>query len=105
RVRKLVEHPAYDRRNPNRVRSVVGAFAGSVRFHDATGGGYRFLADQGVATDKFNPQLAARLVGPLGRWRRYDAKRQALMKAELERIVGEPGLSKDAFEIASKSLA
>jgi len=107
RVRKLTEHPAYDRRNPNRIRALVGAFAGGnpVRFHDASGGGYRFLADQVVATDKFNPQVAARLVGPLGRWRRYDKQRQALMKGELERIVAEPGLSKDVFEIASKSLA
>ena len=107
RVRKLLDHSAYDRKNPNKVRALVGAFAGGnpVRFHDAAGGGYRFLADQVVATDKFNPQIAARLVGPLGRWRRYDKPRQALMKAELQRIVAEPGLSKDVFEIASKSLA
>jgi aminopeptidase N len=107
RVRKLLDHPAYDRKNPNKVRALVGAFAGGnpVRFHDAAGGGYRFLADQVIATDKFNPQIAARLVGPLGRWRRYDKPRQALMKAELQRIVAEPGLSKDVFEIASKSLA
>jgi len=107
RVRKLLDHPAYDRKNPNKVRALVGAFAGGnpVRFHDAAGGGYRFLADQVIATDKFNPQIAARLVGPLGRWRRYDKSRQPLMKAELQRIVAEPGLSKDVFEIASKSLA
>jgi aminopeptidase N len=107
RVRKLTEHPAYDRRNPNRIRALVATFASAnpVRFHDASGGGYRFLADQVIAIDKFNPQVAARLVGPLGRWRRYDKGRQALMKAELERVVAEPGLSKDVFEIASKSLA
>jgi aminopeptidase N len=106
RVKKLVEHPAYDRRNPNRVRSVLGAFAlaNPARFHDASGGGYRLLADHVIATDKLNPQLAARLLGPLGRWRRYDPGRQQLMKAELERIVAELGLSKDVFEIASKSL-
>jgi aminopeptidase N len=107
RVRRLTGHPAYDRKNPNRIRALVATFAGSnlVRFHDASGGGYRFLADQVTAIDKFNPQVAARLVGPLGRWRRYDKQRQALMKAELERVVAEPGLSKDVFEIASKSLA
>ncbi len=107
RIRKLVDHPAYDRKNPNKVRALIGAFAGGnpVRFHDSAGGGYRFLADQVISTDKFNPQVAARLVGPLGRWRRYDKPRQALMKAELQRIVAEPGLSKDVFEIASKSLA
>ena len=76
-----------------------------MQFHDATGGGYRFLADQVLATDKLNPQIAARLLGPLGAWRRYDKDRQALMKHELQRIVAEPGLSRDVFEIASKSLA
>ena len=107
RVRKLTGHPSYDARNPNRIRSLVLAFTNGnpVRFHDAVGGGYRFLADQVIANDKFNPQIAARLVGPLGRWRRYDKARQALMKAELERIAAEPGLSRDVFEIASKSLA
>ncbi len=106
RVRALLDHPAYDRKNPNRVYALVGAFAmgNPVRFHDAGGGGYRFLADQIVATDKLNPQLAARLAGPLGSWRRYDAKRQSLMRGQIERIVGEPGLSRDVFEICSKSL-
>ena len=107
RVKRLVDHPSYDRRNPNRVYSLIGAFASGnpVQFHDATGGGYRFLADQVLATDKLNPQIAARLLGPLGAWRRYDKDRQALMKHELQRIVAEPGLSRDVFEIASKSLA
>lgn len=107
RVRKLTQHPSYDARNPNRIRSLVLAFTNGnpVRFHDASGGGYKFLADQVIANDKFNPQIAARLVGPLGRWRRYDKARQALMKSELERIAAEPGLSRDVFEIASKSLA
>ena len=107
RVQALTRHPSYDGRNPNRIRSLVLAFTNGnpVRFHDASGGGYKFLADQVIANDKFNPQIAARMVGPLGRWRRYDRKRQALMKAELERIAAEPGLSRDVFEIASKSLA
>ena len=107
RVRKLLDHPAYDRKNPNRVRALVGAFASGnpVRFHDPLGKGYAFLADQVIATDKLNPQLAARLLGPLGRWRRYDKSRQSLMRGQLERIVAEPGLSRDVFEIASKSLA
>ncbi len=107
RVQALTRHTSYDARNPNRIRSLVLAFTNGnpVRFHDASGGGYRFLADQVIANDKFNPQIAARLVGPLGRWRRYDKARQALMKAELERIAAEPGLSRDVFEIASKSLA
>ena len=67
--------------------------------------GYRFLADTILAVDKLNPQTAAKLVPPLGRWRRFDAARAALMRAELERIVATPGLSKDVFEQASKSLA
>ena len=107
RVKRLVDHPSYDRRNPNRVYSLVGAFASGnpVQFHQAGGAGYRFLADQVLATDRLNPQIAARLLGPLGSWRRYDAIRQDLMKRELQRIVAEPGLSRDVFEIASKSLA
>jgi aminopeptidase N len=107
RVKGLVEHPSYDRRNPNRVYSLIGAFASGnpVQFHQAGGAGYRFLADQVLATDKLNPQIAARLIGPLGSWRRYDKDRQALMRRELQRIVAEPGLSRDVFEIVSKSLA
>ena len=107
RVRALVGHPSYDRRNPNRVYSLVGAFASGnpVQFHRAGGAGYRFLADQVLATDRLNPQIAARLLGPLGSWRRYDKVRQDLMRDELQRIVAEPGLSRDVFEIASKSLA
>jgi aminopeptidase N len=107
RVSALLEHPAYDRKNPNRVGALVGVFAmgNPVQFHDAGGRGYRFLAEQVVATDKLNPQLAARLLGPLGSWRRYDKGRQVLMRAQLELIVKEAGLSRDVFEIASKSLA
>ena len=106
-MKSLVDHPSYDRRNPNRVYSLIGAFASGnpVQFHDAAGGGYRFLADQVLATDRLNPQIAARLLGPLGSWRRYDTARQRLMKRELQRIVEAPGLSRDVFEIASKSLA
>ena len=86
--------PDFDLRNPNRVRALVGAFAGAnqVRFHDAKGEGYRFLADIVIQLDPSNPQVAARIVGPLGQWRRMDAGRQALMKAELNRILALPGL-------------
>ena len=66
--------------------------------------GYRFLADQLIALDKLNPQTSARLLPPLGRWRRFDPVRSAAMRAELERIVATPGISKDLFEQASKSL-
>ncbi|MGZ8286992.1 MAG: aminopeptidase N [Allosphingosinicella sp.] len=105
RVEGLAGHPDFTLSNPNRMRSLVGAFAANQRaFHHSSGRGYRFLADMILAVDRLNPQTAARLVPPLGRWRRFDAARQDLMKAELERIVATPGLSKDVFEQASKSL-
>jgi aminopeptidase N len=105
-VRGLLGHPAFDLKNPNKVRALVGAFvANQARFHAADGAGYRFLADQVLALEPINPKIGARLIGPLGRWRRYDPRRQALMRAELERIVATPSLSRDVYEIASKSLA
>jgi aminopeptidase N len=105
-VLALAGHADFTLANPNRMRSLVGAFAANQRaFHDPSGRGYRFLADMILAVDRLNPQTAARLVPPLGRWRRFDPARQDRMKAELERIVAAPGLSKDVFEQASKSLA
>ena len=104
-VMTLARHPDFTLANPNRMRSLVGAFAANQRaFHDKSGRGYRFLADMILAVDRLNPQTAARLVPPLGRWRRFDSARQDLMKGELERIVATSGLSKDVFEQASKSL-
>ncbi len=105
-VRALSAHADFDLRNPNRVRALVGAFASNqVRFHTPNGEGYRFLADIVIQLDPSNPQVAARIVGPLGQWRRMNAARQALMKAELNRIVGLPGLSANTYEMVSKSLA
>ena len=75
-----------------------------VRFHDPSGAGYRFLADQIIATDAFNPMTAARLVEPLGGWRRYKPELGQLMKAELDRILAHPGLSKNVFELVSRAL-
>ncbi|WP_085808999.1 aminopeptidase N [Sphingomonas sp. TZW2008] len=104
-VAALAEHPDFALSNPNRARSLIGAFAVNQRaFNTADGAGYRFLADQLIALDRLNPQTAAKLLPPLGRWRRFDPARAALMRAELERIVATPGLSKDLFEQASKSL-
>ena len=107
RVRELALHPAFDRRNPNRVRALVGAFAqgNQVRFHDPSGAGYAFLADEVIAIDPGNPTTAARLVQPLGMWRRHEAVRQGLMRRQLERVLASPGLSKNTFEMVSKSLA
>jgi len=104
-VAELSQHKAFTLNNPNRVRSLYGAFAGNQwAFHHKSGKGYRLVADCIIALDKLNPQTAARLVPPLGRWKRFDEGRAALMRAELQRILNEPGLSKDVTEQASKSL-
>ncbi|GAA0331396.1 aminopeptidase N [Sphingomonas oligophenolica] len=104
-VQELAGHRDFTLANPNRARALVGAFSVNQRaFHSGNGAGYRFVTDQLIALDKLNPQTAAKLIPPLGRWRRFDAARGDLMRAELERIVGTPGLSKDMFEQASKSL-
>ncbi len=105
-VAALLQHPDFSLTNPNRLRSLVGAYAANQpRFHTADGAGYRLVANTVLAVDKLNPQAAARLVAPIGRWQRFDAARAALMRAELESIVASDGLSKDVYEIASKSLA
>lgn len=105
-VLKLSGHPDFTMTNPNRLRSLVGMFAGNHwGFHSADGRGYRFLADMIIAADKLNPQIAARLVPAFGRWRRFEPKRSVMMREALERIVATPGLSKDVYEQASKSLA
>lgn len=104
-VRELLAHPGFDLRNPNRVRALVGAFAANqVRFHDASGDGYRLLADTVIALDPMNSQVAARMVGPLAAWRRQNPARQALMRGELGRILAVTGLSRGTFERASKGL-
>jgi aminopeptidase N len=104
-VERLARHADFTLANPNRLRALVSAFATNQRaFHDASGRGYRFLGDMILAVDRLNPQTAARLVPPLGRWRRFDETRAALMRAELERIAGAEGLSKDVYEQATKSL-
>jgi aminopeptidase N len=82
----------------------MAAAANSGVFHRADGAGYRMIADLILALDPLNAQTAARFVAPLGRWRRIEPARAALMRAELERIVAAPGLSRDTFEQASKSL-
>ncbi len=105
-VKALMEHPAWDALNPNKVRALISAFAygNPLRFHAADGSGYGFIADQIIALNKTNPQVAARLAGCFNRWTKFDADRQALMKAELERILAEPELSANVFEIVSKAL-
>jgi aminopeptidase N len=105
-VLKLAQHPDFTMNNPNRLRSLAGVFgANHWAFHSADGRGYAFLADMIIAADKLNPQVAARLVPPLGRWRRFEPKRAAMMREALERIAATPGLSKDVYEQVTKSLA
>jgi aminopeptidase N len=106
RVKELTHHPAFTIKNPNRMRALVGAFTqgNPLRFHDASGAGYAFLADQVATLDPLNPLMASRLVQPLGQWRRQDRSRQALMKRELERVLAMPTLSKNTYEMVTKSL-
>ncbi len=104
-VKDLAEHPDFTLANPNRVRSLYGALTGNqAAFHQADGAGYRLIADLVIALDPRNPQTAARMIPPLGRWKRFDEARAAMMRAELERILAQPGLSRDTTEQASKSL-
>lgn len=105
-VNTLIEHPDFIYTNPNRVRSVLGVFGrlNWLGFHRADGLGYAFLAEQVVKLDALNPQVAARMVAPFTHWRRFDAGRKAHMQSALQRIVSHGGLSKDVYEIVSKSL-
>lgn len=107
RVHALMQHEAFTLKNPNKVRALIGAFANQnlINFHRADGAGYRFLANQVITLNALNPQIASRLLAPLTRWRKYGEARQALMKAELERILASRELSSDVYEVVSKSLA
>ncbi len=105
-VAALAQHADFTLANPNRVRSLYGAFAGNQgSFHRADGAGYDLLVDLIVALDPKNPSTAARMIPPLGRWKRFDESRAAMMRAGLERVLATPGLSRDTTEQASKSLA
>jgi aminopeptidase N len=106
-VAALLSHSDFDVSNPNRLRSVVGSFAMSNPrgFHNAKGTGYQLLSDQIIALDKFNPQVAARMVSPLGRWKRLNTESGRVMKAELQRILDSGTLSPDVYELVSKSLS
>jgi aminopeptidase N len=104
-VRQLAGHPDFTLLNPNRVRALYMAFAGNPQgFHAPSGEGYRMIADVILALDPINPQTAAKFVPSLGRWRRLEPARAALMKGELERIMAAGKLSRDTFEQVSRSL-
>ncbi len=106
-VRELMVHEAFNLRNPNKVRALIGAFsqANPWHFHAADGSGYTFLADRILDLNAFNPQIAARLMTAFTRWRKYDPARQQGICTQLERILATPELSPDVYEIAAKSLA
>ncbi len=106
RVLQLAKHATFTLSNPNRVRSLLGAFAMSnpVRFHAKDGRGYRLLGDSVLELDALNPQVAARMVSAFNTWRRYDESRQSLMRAELERIRAKSKLSRDTAEIVGRAL-
>lgn len=104
-VKKLLKHPAFSIKNPNKVRSVIGAFsmANPRNFHAIDGSGYAFLSEMLMTVDKLNPQIAARLATPFTRWQRYDQSRQTLMKHQLEWLAKQE-LSRDLREVVDKSL-
>jgi aminopeptidase N len=104
-VALLFDNPSFSIENPNKVRALIGAFCANnhVRFHEASGAGYTFLADKILQLNTINPQIAARLVAPLINWTRYDERRQGLMRGQLERIAGTRDLSRDVYEIVYKS--
>jgi len=106
-VQGLLDHPAFDMNVPNRVRSLIAAFSQSnaVEFHHLSGQGYQFLADAVIKLNSTNPQIAARLLLPLIQWKSYDAVRQQMMKAQLQRVSEIEDLAKDVFEICQKGLS
>ena len=102
---RLTRHADFDWKNPNRFRAVIGALsANHAGFHHASGASYRFLADWLIRLDPVNPQTAARMSTAFDTWGRYDAGRQALVRAELQRILGTPDLSRDLAEMAGRML-
>ncbi|WP_020594318.1 aminopeptidase N [Kiloniella laminariae] len=106
RIKALTAHPGFSYKNPNKVRALIGAFASAnpARFHAEDGEGYRFLADSIIHMNAINPQVASRILAPLGGWRRMNVRHQKMMKAELKRILATEKLSGDVYEMASKSL-
>ena len=107
RVQSLLAHPRFNARNPNRVRSLVGAFVlrNFARFHAAEGDGYDFACDQVLVLDATNPQLAATMAGAFNLWKRFPEPRRGLMQAALQRIAAAPGLSPDVTEVVTRTLA
>ena len=104
RVKKLRNHPDFTLKNPNRCRSLVGAFSMNTAFHDESGSGYAFLRDVLTDLDQLNPQISSRMAGSLIQWRKYNEERGALMKSELEKLAEMKPISDDLFEIVQRGL-
>ena len=105
-VRALTAHPAFSFANPNRVRALIGAFAANpTQFNRADGAGYDFIADNVLALDPKNPQLAARLATAFRTWRTLEQGRRGKAQAALERIKAAPNLSRDLADIVERGLA
>jgi aminopeptidase N len=106
KVRRLMGHPLFSIRNPNKVRALIGAFAHSnpLHFHRADGAGYALVAEQVLVLDRLNPQVAARLAKAFSRWKKYDPARQSLMQQQLTRIAFSKEISRDLYEVVNKSL-
>lgn len=106
-VEKLLHHPYFLRENPNKLYALLVSFSqrNPYHFHEVNGKGYRLVADEIIRIDAFNPHVAARLVTAFASWRKYDEKRQKLMKMELKRILASPAISGEVNELVSKTLA
>ena len=107
RVRALTGHPAFSMTNPNRVRSLIGAFAqgNATQFNRADGLGYEFVADRILALDPANPQVASRMTTAFKSWRVLESGRRGRAQAALQRIAAAPKLSRDVSDIVQRALA
>jgi len=105
-VKMLLNHSDFSIKNPNKARSLIHMFAmnNQINFHQDSGAGYQFIADQIIGLDSINPQVEARLSSCFNHWKKYDIKRQGLMKKELEKILSIKTLSKNVYEIVSSAL-
>ncbi|EGQ9121831.1 aminopeptidase N [Vibrio parahaemolyticus] len=106
KVKATMNHEAFSLKNPNRTRSLIGSFlaANPVRFHDKSGSGYQFAGDILRQLNDSNPQVASRMIDPLLKFRKYDEARQAMIRAELEKLKAMDNLAKDLFEKVTKAL-
>ena len=105
-IRQLLRHEKFNLQNPNKVRAVIGSFAAGnpVQFNRPDGKGYQLVTKQILRIDRFNPQIAARMIGAFRSWQKLEPTRQSLMKDQLAMISQDPKLSKDSYEIVQRIL-